>query len=262
MVSTATIASILVSLILSILLPAFIAVYFYKKYRISFKPVWVGALIFFVFVLILERMMHQYLLVSNTTTAIALSDPWAFAAYGAFAAGIFEEVGRFVGYKLLLKGHTERKDGLAYGIGHGGIEAILVGGVAAIQNLYFSLLLNKGTLESSLGAKVPQQTVLQIKNVLISTPSYTFLLSGFERAFALSIQILLSLVVLYGIKERKYIFLLYAILIHAAVDFPAALFQKGMFSNMWVMEGIYGVIAVIFLICIIKSKKYFSMLKL
>lgn len=202
--------------------------------------------------------MHQYFLVSNTKAAKALSNPWLYATYGAFAAGIFEEVGRFVGYKFFLKGQTERKDGLAYGIGHGGIEAVLVGGLAAIQNLSLSMLVNKGILETSLGASVPKATVLQIKNSLINTPYYSFLLGGFERVFALSIQILLSLVVLYGIKEKKYIFILYAILIHAAVDFPAALFQKGMFTNIWILEGMYGVIAAVFLILIIKSKKHFD----
>lgn len=258
MVSNATIISIIISGILSILFPIIILVYLNKRYKISFKAVGVGALIFFVFVMILEKLMHQYFLMSNTAIAKALKNPWLFATYGAFAAGIFEEVGRFVGYKFFLKGQTERKDGLAYGIGHGGIEAVLLGGIVAIQNLSFSMLLNKGTLESSLGTSVPKATVLQIKNALISTPYYSFLLGGFERVFAFCIQILLSLVVLYGIKKKKYRFLLYAILIHAAIDFPACLFQKGMFTNTWILEGMYGVIAGVFLILIIKSKKYFE----
>lgn len=254
MVSNLTIIFIAISAIISIILPIVTAIYFYKKYKISFKNVAVGALIFFVFVIILEALMHRYILIINTTTSVFFSNPWLYAIYGAFAAGIFEETGRFVGYRFLLKGRTERKDALAYGIGHGGLEAILLGGIASIQNLVFAVMINNGTLN----AKLPEVTAQQIHNSLISTSSYLFLLGGFERAFAFTIQLLLSLVVLYGIKERKYIYLLYAILIHAAIDFPAALFQKEVITNMWIIEGMYALVAFICLILIIKSKKYYE----
>lgn len=254
MVSNLTIIFIAISAIISIILPIVTAIYFYKKYKISFKNVAVGALIFFVFVIILEALMHRYILITNTTTSIFFSNPWLYAIYGAFAAGIFEETGRFVGYRFLLKGRTERKDALAYGIGHGGLEAILLGGITSIQNLVFAIMINNGTLD----AKLPEVNAQQIHNSLISTSSYLFLLGGFERASAFAIQLLLSLVVLYGIKERKYIYLLYAILIHAAIDFPAALFQKGVITNMWTLEGMYALVAFICLILIIKSKKNYE----
>lgn len=254
MVSNASIICIIISGLLSFLFPILLLVYLNKKYKLSFKAVGVGALIFFVSVLILESLMHQYFLIINKSTAKILKNTWIYAIYGAFAAGIFEEVGRFIGYKFMLKGKTERKDGLAYGIGHGGLEAVILGGVAAIQNLSYSMLINSATLKSSLGTKVSDSAITQIKNSLINTSSYSFLLGGFERVFALSIQIFLSLVVLYGIKEKKYIYLLYAILIHAAIDFPAVLFQRGVLTNMWIIEGMYGIIATVCLFLTIKSK--------
>lgn len=258
MVSNANIIAMVISAIISIILPIGVGIYLYKKYRISFKAVGVGALVFFVFVMILEKLMHQYFLINNITTSIVLSDPWIYGLYGALVAGIFEEVGRFVGYKFLLKGHIERKDGLAYGLGHGGLEAILIGGIASIQNLIFAMLINKGNLENSLGTKLPKVAIEQLKSGLISSSSYTFILGGLERAFALSIQIFLSLIVLYGIKEKKYIYLLYAILIHAAIDFPAALFQKGVIVNMWLIEGMYAVVGLVCLTLIVNSKKYYE----
>jgi uncharacterized membrane protein YhfC len=223
-VSNLTIIFIAISAIISIILPIVTAIYFYKKYKISFKNVAVGALIFFVFVIILEALMHRYILIINTTTSVFFSNPWLYAIYGAFAAGIFEETGRFVGYRFLLKGRTERKDALAYGIGHGGLEAILLGGIASIQNLVFAVMINNGTLN----AKLPEVTAQQIHNSLISTSSYLFLLGGFERAFAF------------------------------AIDFPAALFQKEVITNMWIIEGMYALVAFICLILIIKSKKYYE----
>ena len=81
---------------------------------------------------------------------------------------------------------------------------------------------------------------------------------GFERIFAFIIQIGFTFVVFYGIKKRENIYLLYAILLHALVDFFPALYQVKIISNVFVVEGILVVFAVIALIFIIKSKRIFE----
>ena len=48
--------------------------------------------------------------------------------YGGLMAGVFEETGRYVSFKWFLKKETRIQDGLSYGIGHGGIEAMLIVG--------------------------------------------------------------------------------------------------------------------------------------
>jgi len=245
MVKGIAIVYMIISLILSIGVPIATTVYCYKKYKISFLNILVGAGIFILFAMVLERSMHIYFLKTNFNSSIILnSNPWIFAIYGAFAAGIFEETGRFLGFKFLLKGRTQKKDGIAYGIGHGGIEAILIGGLSVIQSLYFSFLINSGGISNALGSKLSKTLMDQISNSLINTAPYMFLVSGFERLFAFSIQIGLSLVVLYGVKSKKYKYLFYAILIHAFIDFPAALFQKGIISDVWIIEGICAIVAV------------------
>ena len=245
MVKSISIVYMIVSLILSIGVPIIVTIYCYKKYKISFRNILVGAGIFILFAMVLERSMHIYFLKTNFNTSIILdSNPWIYAIYGAFAAGIFEETGRFLGFKFLLKGRTQKKDGIAYGIGHGGIEAILIGGISVVQSLYFSFLINSGGLNNALGSKLSKTILDQISSSLINTVPYMFLISGLERLFAFSIQIGLSLVVLYAVKSRKYRYLFYAVLIHALIDFPAALFQKGVIPNVWIIEGMCAVFAV------------------
>lgn len=245
MVNVVSIAFMVVSMIISIGVPIAVTIYCYKKYKISFLNILVGAGIFILFALVLEKSMHVYFLKTNFNTSIILeSSPWIYAIYGAFAAGIFEETGRFIGFKFLLRGRTQKKDGIAYGIGHGGIEAIIIGGIAVFQSVYFSLLINSGTLYSTLGGKLPKATLDQVSASIINTSPYLFLISGFERLFAFSIQLGLSMVVLYAVRSKKYRYLLYAVLIHALIDFPAALFQKGVISNVWIIEGLCLVAAV------------------
>lgn len=258
MVSNISIYFMVLSVVLCIGVPIGAAIYSWKKYRISFRNVFVGAVVFVIFVLVLERNMHMYLLQKNQYTAAFINgSPFVFALYGALAAGIFEESGRFFGYKILLKGRFQRKDGIAYGIGHGGIEALLIGGISIIQSLYFSILINSGGLKAALDGKVSSSMLNQISSGLINTSPYLFLVSGFERVFAFIIQIGLSLVVLYAVKSKKYRFLIYAVLLHMLVDFPAGLYQKGLTTNIWIIEALCLVLAICSFLFIKSSKKFF-----
>lgn len=258
MVSNMSIMFLIISLIISVGLPLGLTIYFYKKYRISMKALFVGALIFIVFSQVLEKLLHYFVLIKNPQTAALLKNPWLFMLYGGLAAGIFEEVGRYVGFKFLLRGKNEWKDGISYGIGHGGIEAILVGGMVSIQYIVYSNLINSGAFEKALGSKVPVTMLVSIKNTLVNTAPYMFGVTGLERILAITFHIALSLLVLYGIKRRKNIYLLYAIIIHAITDFPAALYQAGKLKNIFLIESGVLIVAIISLIFIIKSKDLFQ----
>ncbi|GAB6468550.1 YhfC family intramembrane metalloprotease [Bacillus cereus] len=233
MVSSTVIASITIQLVLSILVPIIAFVYFRKKYHINWKVVGVGALIFIGFTQILETPFHLFMR-GNPAIAPILENPFVFALYGGLTAGIFEELGRFVAFFFLLKKYQEYKDGFAYGIGHGGIESILVGGFSALQTLIFANAINNGSF-AQMAEKLPQLNV--IKDMLIEQPAYLYFLGSLERIMALVLQIAFSMLVLYAVKQKKYIFLVYAILFHAFVDFFAALYQTKTI-NIFVAEGI------------------------
>ena len=258
MVSNISVMFLSISLIISIGLPLGLVAYFYKKHRISIKSVFVGVSIFILFSQVLEKLLHYFVLMKNPQTAALLKNPWLFMIYGGLAAGIFEEVGRYVGFKFLLKGRREWKDGIAYGIGHGGIEAILLGGIVSIQYIVYSNLINSGIFEKALSAKVPVSMLVSIKSSLVNSSPYMFGLIGVERMLAITFHIALSLLVLYGISKGKKRYLLYAIIIHAVTDFPAALYQAGKVKNMLLVESGALVVAIIALIFIVKSKELFQ----
>jgi len=91
--------------------------------------------------------------------------------------------------------------------------------------------------------------------VITQTQSYVFLLSGIERVVALVLQISLSLFVLKAVAERKWLYYLLAILLHAGVDFVAVMFQRGYIQNMLLLEGIVLAMTVIIAIAAFKSYK-------
>lgn len=95
----------------------------------------------------------------------------------------------------------------------------------------------------------------QYGSLLAGTAPHMFLVSGFERMFALSLQVALSLLVLYGVRKKKFRYVMLAVLIHAAVDFPAALYQKGIIPDILIIEAGLAVIAAASLCVIVISRK-------
>lgn len=109
---------------------------------------------------------------------------------------------------------------LMYGVGHGGIEAILILGMTSISNLATSTMINSGALESALAAmdKTVANTTLEQLSVLWTTPSYQFYLGGVERIFAIALQIALSAIVFQSVKTGKKDIWFLAFAVHFLVD--------------------------------------------
>jgi uncharacterized membrane protein YhfC len=73
-----------------------------------------------------------------------MSNTWLYGGLAALLAGVFEETGRFLAFKFLLKKRTGRKTAISYGIGHGGFEAVFLLVFTGIQYLTYISLINSG----------------------------------------------------------------------------------------------------------------------
>lgn len=248
-VSTLSITSMMISAVLSVLVPITLIIVLGIKKRMNWKAMLLGALLFFVFVMILESIMHRVVLGPDPATSALVQNKWLYMIYAGFAAGIFEETARLLGFKFLIRvSENESIDtGISYGLGHGGIEAVIIGGLSAIGNLTMSLMHNSGALSSAADTLTGSEleAVNESIRLLTATPSYMFLMSGFERMVALVLQISLSLFVLKAVSQKKWLWFLYAILIHAGVDMFAVLYGLGVITNVFVLEGVLAAAAII-----------------
>ncbi|WP_027803399.1 YhfC family intramembrane metalloprotease [Paraburkholderia dilworthii] len=229
------------SLALATLLVAALPFVIYRRLRrpLALKPrdAIAGIAVFALFAMVIERALNDYVLHRNEATATFLSHPLAFVVYGAFAAGICEEVGRFIGMRLLIKraaakaaastSQTPRTDdgtALTYGLGHGGAEAWLVGVLVQIQWILFAVFENRGQLDGYL-SNLPTESVMRIHLILASLTPQTAGIFALERVAALVFQIGLSVLMWRGLLAGWRAILPLAIALHALVDVPAALFQ-------------------------------------
>ena len=147
---------------------------------------------------------------------------------------ILEETARYVSFKWALKKQTRFQDCLSYGLGHGGIEAMLIVGTTYLNNLVLSLMINQGLLENlGLEAELQETIITQLTQV----SPLLFSLAGYERLMTLIIQIGLSVLVFKAIREKKNYYYVIAILIHACLDFKAVFAQLGVLNVYWI-EGI------------------------
>ncbi len=133
--------------LVGIVVPVLLAIWLIKKYNVNPVTIIIGAGVFIVFALLLESLMHQIVLKGPAGTTI-MGNTLYYALYGGLAAGVFEETGRFVAMKWLLRGRASKAlTGIAYGLGHGGIEMLLLFGVSMLSNMVISIMMNGGHLD-------------------------------------------------------------------------------------------------------------------
>jgi len=238
MVSSPVLIGIAASAALSILWPTSIFFICRSRMTLLIRNVLVGAGAFFVFSQVLERSLHVYLLKLNPTTAAWFqAHPIGFALYGCLAAGLFEEVGRVVGMRTLVRVSGTPGTAVAYGIGHGGLEAILIGGLAMVQTFTFAILLNSGRFDATFGSTVSPEAIARMQTSLEQLTLAGLTMGTVERLIALLIQIGLSLVVWRAVEKGWLGLLALAVLCHAVIDFPVALAQTGQLSSS-IVEGL------------------------
>lgn len=144
---------IIVTIILAFLLPIILVVIWKKRTGSSIKPFIVGAIIFLVFTQVFEGVPK--LLFFGGITGVSkyvLTHTWAYVFLGCLLAGVFEEVGRFVAFRFFLKKDRKKITAISYGIGHGGIESIVVVGAISITYLMMFLQLKNGTIDTLLNS--------------------------------------------------------------------------------------------------------------
>ena len=222
-VGAGTFAGIIFSLCISIALPVVLLIVVHKKTKARMAMAVIGATTFFLFAMVLEQILHAVVL--GVGGERITGNIWIYGLYGGLAAGLFEEVGRFVAMRFAMKKQLNLPNALMYGVGHGGIEAILIVGLASVSNLVTSIMINAGTLEASLGAldQATKEATLTQLSALWTTPSYQFFLSGIERIVAVTLHIALSVLVFQAVKlgKKRYWFLAFAI--HVGVDFATVI---------------------------------------
>jgi uncharacterized membrane protein YhfC len=163
------------------------------------------------------------------------------AIFLGLSAGFFEEFFRYGMFRWWLKdAHTWRK-GILAGVGHGGVEAIILGGLALFS--VFQLIAFRNMDLSTVYTGDTLRLATEQVRAYWSATWYDSMLGAVERLFTIVMQISLAVIVVQSFIRNQKRWLWLAIGYHALID-AVSVYAVSKISPYWV-EGIVGVFALI-----------------
>ena len=222
--------------LLAVIIPIAIALIWKFWKHEKFTTILVGAATFVLFALILEKTIQNALVFPTTmglpdhaASQFINARPILWALVLGLFPGVFEETGRFMAFKTVLRNRRNRETSISYGIGHGGIEVILVLGINYIVYIVYAVMINTGTFQGIID-QVAEQAPFQeeaIRALADQLAVFSFADIGtgmFERVFAFLFHVGASILVFYAARDKGRLWLYpLAILLHTALDSLAGL---------------------------------------
>ncbi len=235
--------------LLMVALPVAVGIFLARKFQIGWRLWWIGAVTF-----VLSQIGHipfnvavGLLFERGILPTPAPSIGVVFSAvFAGLSAGVWEEIFRYGAFRWWAKDARSWSKALMLGSGWGGAEAIILG-ILVLINYVVMVAAQVGDISSLIpegqAALLDQQSA-----VYWSLPWYDTLLGALERAFALTVQICLSVMVVQVFIRNNILWLFIAIGWHALVDALAVYLVST--TNAYVTEAVIGITAIISLVVI------------
>ena len=254
-VETISFIWLIVGTVLWVAVPVAVAIIWKVKKKEPFTTILIGAATFLLFALILEKPIQNVLafptamgLPDHAVSRFLSANPILPGLVSGLFPGVFEETGRLVAFKTILRKRKNRETSISYGIGHGGFEVILILGMTYIQYIAYAVMINTGiigTVMDQVASLAPEQlgNVESVVNLLTGFSFADLGIAFVERIFAVLFHIGASILVFYACRNKKSFWLYpFAILLHTSVDFIGALSIFNVIHlSPWVLEGIIAV---------------------
>ena len=241
-IGKSAIPSLAITVILMIAIPVIFFICWRKKQKQQTKIGYLiaGAVGFIVSARVLELGVHLVCIVAdNPVSRFINGNTVAFVLYGIIMAGVFEECGRYIVLKYIMKKNRTPENAIMYGIGHGGIEILAVLLPSMILYLVIAVLFSAGNIENALSTlNITEQTAAAALPSVETAAAFDYAMTAMnvlERLFAMLLHIGLTVVVYYGVCNANKACLPIAILLHMLMDTFPALYQRTLVP-LWSVE--------------------------
>lgn len=207
-----------------------------RRQRSSWGVFWAGGLTF-----VASQVVHLPLnwaigLLGASPHGVGLWPlPWLSVVAG-LSAGVCESVARWVALRWAMRRTRGLDNALQFGLGHGGVEAVLLGLIALSGMVNILALWRSDPIALGMNEAQQQQIVAAFAE-LQQVPWYMPVFAGLERVFALCLHVAMSVLVMDGVMRRRPLNLLWAVLAHAAVD-AWAVYSVNTLGALWSEAGL------------------------
>ena len=241
-IGKSSVPSLVITVLLMIAIPVLFFLYWRGKHREMTRLRWLfaGMIGFLVSARVLELGVHYFCILSDNPVSRFLNgNTAAYVLYGILMAGVFEECGRHVILKYILKKDRTPENAVLYGIGHGGIEILAVLLPTMITYLMIAVLFSQGDTENALRTlKITEENAASALPAVRAAAGFNYGMMAaniIERLLTMLLHIGLTVIVYTGVVCAKKLFLPLAIVLHMLADTFPALYQRGVLP-LWAVE--------------------------
>lgn len=219
--------STFINLTLSMSLPLGLALLLVIRDKRRVKALFLGIITFLVFQ-IFTRIPLLQLVLPNQVWYILFTyeQPILYLFLLSLSAGLFEEIGRYIIMKKWLS-KANFMEVFTFGIGHGGIESILVVGLAVMLSDVSSI------------------------------DDFSLIMGGVERVFAMCMHVAFTFLVYTQISKQQKYGLVYSIFAHTFVNFIAVYLMSLGFGILTVEISLF-VMTVIAIVYVMHERRHFN----
>ena len=232
-IGKSAVPSLIITVILMIAIPVIFFIYWWKNHKQQTKIGWliVGAVGFIVSARVLELGVHMVCIVAdNPVSRFINGNTIVYVLYGITMAGLFEECGRYIILRYIMKKNRTPENAVLYGIGHGGIEVLTVVLPSIILYLAIAVLFSSGNMANAFSTlNITEETAAAALPSVETAAAFDYAMMAMnvlERLFVMLIHIGCTVIVYYGVVNRKKGCLPMAIVLHMLVDTFPALYQR------------------------------------
>ena len=265
MIPNSTILACVITLCISLIGPLVLLLILSLRWRKQgIAAAWfVGAAGFFVTQMVIRIPILSLLSASDGFASFAQEHLFLYGVLLAFTAGLFELAGRFAAAKVLKKKPTFRR-ALAAGLGHGGIEAIVLVGLTYVNNLIYLVMIQAGAFDALIAQTeamgVDTSQLRAIQDTFLQTGAGLFLLAGLERLLTMVAHTAMSVLVCWGVWHNRTTPALLACLgIHTLLDSMVMVtYVVPQPASYWILYSFMGLVALFSLYLLRRLRKNWS----
>ena len=247
-VSNQTLVMLGIGAVIFLVVPIIISIIWKKKKKEPFTTILIGAATFLLFVTV-EKVIQSFFIMDSTPMGAFINARpvlWAFTV--GFFPGLFEETGRLVAFKTLLKKRQQRETSISYGLGHGGVaEVSVIMTYTMISYIAYAALINSGEIATVLEQvrELAPNQLSQIEDLIKQLTEFSamsLVTMIIERVFAVMFHVGASIMTFYACKDKKFWLYPLAILIHTLIDMYGGLMLANVISIPgWAFELVFAI---------------------
>lgn len=220
------------------LLPLIYLGYFKAKTGAKLSSFFIGIGFSVLFSFLGEYLVNIILLISLGLGKIIHPSihPVYAAIYYSITAGVMAELGSYIALRYCMKSRPGKENAFAFGLGKGGFECIIYGGIVYITNIILALFVNAFGVDNYLQRLGIPETELATQRDSIASlaniPKELHLLDGSTRVLALIMQAALAILVYMAVTYKPYFkFFPIAIVLHIIGYLPMYLKEVKLLNN-------------------------------